>query len=142
MTPVNKCNPKYKLTKPHNMTAVGVSVIILVLIVGFGTHQRQAFASSESNSKRYDDGFNNAPLQSSNYDTTCDPYKQYTSDGTHTRYYCDGWTNGYNAGWNSKNNNENRDNTNNGNQQSSDVNIRGNNKPCECKPGTESEQWK
>ena len=124
------------------MNKVSIGIVAAMVFVGVlfvGGLQSHVLASNESNGKRYNDGFNNGfdAAQNANfYDSTCDPNKQYTSDGLHSFAYCDGWHNGYNAAWAQRNNNNNSNNNNQGgNQQSSDVNIHGNNNKVEVNQG-------
>jgi hypothetical protein len=76
--------------------AVGLLIPILVLVI-------PNVYASESNDKRYSDGYSNgsdAAARATVYDVTCDPNNQFTSGGGHTTTYCNGWTNGYIATWN------------------------------------------
>jgi hypothetical protein len=60
--------------------------------------------ASESNTKRYSDGYTDGGHQAatdSTYNVACDPSGAHTSDGQHTTTYCSGWANGYTATWNS-----------------------------------------
>jgi hypothetical protein len=76
--------------------AAGLLIPIVLLVI-------PNVYASESNDKRYSDGYSNgsdAASRSTVYDVTCDPNNQFTSGGGHSTTYCNGWTNGYNAEWN------------------------------------------
>jgi hypothetical protein len=67
-----------------------------------------SYASNESNTKRYSDGYANgnaAGQVATTYNVTCDPNNAFTSGGGHSQTYCNGWTNGYNDAWNNQANN-------------------------------------
>jgi hypothetical protein len=116
-----------------------VVVASLVFILGFAsTTSSHAFAS-ESNAKRYSDGYHNgfdAAGNDNTYNPTCDPNGQFTSDGQHTTIYCSGWADGYQAAWNEKQ----QPNTNTGTQseQTSNVNIHGDNNRVQVNQGQSS----
>jgi hypothetical protein len=76
---------------------VVVGILIPILILGATN------VYAESNTKRYNDGYQNGSDAASNasvYDVSCDPNNQFTSGGGHSQTYCNGWTNGYNDAWN------------------------------------------
>lgn len=132
---------KYTVVKQWKMA----SVLILGLTISMLLLTPNAYARNLSDSKRYNDGYNNgysAALQDNSYDPTCDPHGQYTSDGQHTTYYCNGWADGYQQGWNNKNSNYNNggNSYNSGTQQeqNSNVNVRGNNNHVEVNQGQSS----
>lgn len=108
-------------------SATAIVLVSSIFVLGIGHSQQLAFAS-ESNSKRYNDGYGNGFDWYANHPNdganNCDPDKLYTSDGTHTDTYCNGWANGYTAASYSTNNNGN---ANTGNQQSASSDIHGNN---------------
>lgn len=107
-------------------TKVGViATVSLIVLLGMGFNGTNHVFAHESDAKRYSDGYDNGfawyadhPNDGAN---NCDPDRLYTSDGTHTDIYCNGWATGYTAASNSGS-------ANSGTQQgqSSDVNIRGN----------------
>jgi len=84
----------------YKLLAIGLLILILICITPY-TY------ASESNTKRYSDGYSNGGQQvitdfqhHSSFDTTCDPTNRYTSGGGHTQIYCQGWKDGYTAEWN------------------------------------------
>lgn len=98
---------------PHKLLAVGMVIPILILVI-------PNVYASESNSKRYNDGFSNGgqaaatdKQQGNAYNPVCDPTGQYTSDGQHSTTYCTGWANGYSAAWNGNNSPTQNNNNNN-----------------------------
>jgi hypothetical protein len=77
-----------------------IPVIVILLVSMISTLNVYA---SESNTKRYNDGYSNrsdAAARDSAYNPACDPTGVYTSDGQHMTTYCDGWANEYTATWN------------------------------------------
>ncbi len=135
MTP-NRLILKYTVIKQWKMA----SILILGLTISMLLLTPNAYARNLSDSQRYNDGYNNgysAALQDNSYDSTCDPHGQYTSDGQHTTYYCNGWANGYQDGWNNKNNG-NSYNSGTQQEQSSNVNVRGNNNRVTVNQGQSS----
>jgi len=118
-------------------TAAGLLMIFLIPGVLAG----HAMASHLTPQKRYNDGYNNgysAAQSDSVYNPSCDPNSQYTSDGQHTAYYCNGWSDGYQAGWGSS---SHGDTTNTGTQQeqNSAVNVHGNNNDIRVNQGQSSD---
>lgn len=84
----------------NKLLAIGILIPLLILIA-------PNVYASESNSKRYNDGFSNGgqaaatdKQQGNAYNPVCDPTGQYTSDGQHSTTYCNGWANGYSSAWN------------------------------------------
>jgi hypothetical protein len=80
---------------PNKILGIALLIPILVSVVPH-------VYASESNSKRYNDGFSNGAQaaatdkqQGNPSNPTCDPTGRYTSDGQHSTIYCNGWANGY-----------------------------------------------
>jgi hypothetical protein len=83
----------------NKFLAIGILIPLLVLIAPIAS-------ASESNAKRYSDGYANGGQRASTdfqnhnpFNLTCDPTNAYTSGGGHTKIYCRGWTDGYTATW-------------------------------------------
>jgi hypothetical protein len=77
----------------NKLLGIGILIAILLLIV-------PNVYASESNDKRYSDGYSNgsdAASRASTYDVSCDPTGAFTSGGGHSTTYCNGWTSGYNG---------------------------------------------
>lgn len=86
--------------KPIFLILVVIPIPILIFVA------LHAYAS-ESNSKRYSDGYANGGQQANTdfqnhkpFNLKCDPTGAYTSGGGHTKIYCSGWANGNTATWN------------------------------------------
>jgi hypothetical protein len=81
----------------NKILAIGIVIPILILSAP------NVYARNLTDTQRYNDGYSNgsdAAARDSTYNVACDPTGAYTSGGGHTTTYCNGWTNGYIATWN------------------------------------------
>ena len=77
--------------------------VLVAVLTMLGATAPNVYARHLSDTQRYSDGYSNgsdAAARDSNYNVACDPTGAYTSGGGHTTTYCNGWTNGYIATWN------------------------------------------
>lgn len=88
-------------------TSITIAAIFITATLVLGSTFATVVYASESNSKRYNDGYNegygwyaNHPNDGPN---NCDPDSLYTSGGGHTSTYCNGWYDGYTAASNGNN---------------------------------------